>query len=120
MRAERARLYFRPYPKIKCYPTPPQSDEVSLAEHMDFLGKFPNLEELYTQGNQLTDVTFAGNLPLLKKLDITDNYVTDLRPLEKLSNLETVWCGENSISQGGNLAEGITVIFDSEAEEDVW
>ena len=95
-------------------------DEVSLAEHMDFLGKFPNLEELYTQGNQLTDVTFAGNLPLLKKLDITDNYVTDLRPLEKLSNLETVWCGENSISQGGNLAEGITVIFDSEAEEDVW
>ena len=95
-------------------------DEVSLAEHMDFLGKFPNLEELYTQGNQLTDVTFAGNLPLLKKLDITDNYVTDLRPLEKLSNLETVWCGENSISQGGNLAEGITVILDSEAEGDAW
>lgn len=95
-------------------------DQVNLSEHMDFLGKFPNLEELYAQGNQLTSVEFTANLPLLKKLDITDNYITDLRPLEKLSNLETVWCGENSISQGGNLSERITVISDSEAEEKLW
>ncbi|MBO5304014.1 MAG: leucine-rich repeat domain-containing protein [Lachnospiraceae bacterium] len=95
-------------------------DEVSFADEIGFLAKFPNLEEIYLQGNKLSDVTFAEGLPNLKKLDITDNYVTDLRPLANLKQLETVWCGENSISQGTDLGEDVTVILNSEADEGVW
>lgn len=72
---------------------------------------------MYLQGNKLTDVAFVENLPNLKKLDITDNYVTDLRPLGNQQQLETVWCGENSISQGKDLGEDVTVILDSKAKE---
>lgn len=95
-------------------------DEVALDDHVSFIGSFPNLEELYVQGNKLTDVSFAESLLQLRKLDVTDNYITDLRPLQKLQKLETVWCGENSISQGTNLGEGVNVVLDSEAEEGAW
>ncbi len=95
-------------------------DEVAMADHIGFVNKFPNLEELYLQGNKLTDVTFAESLSQLIKLDVTNNYITDLRPLQKLTRLETVWCGENSISQGTDLGEDVNVVLDSEAEEGAW
>ena len=95
-------------------------DEVAMADQIGFVTKFPNLEELYLQGNKLTDVTFTESLPQLTKLDVTDNYITDLRPLQKLIKLETVWCGENSISQGADLGEDVNVVLDSEAEEGAW
>lgn len=95
-------------------------DEVALSDHMDFVAKFPNLEELYLQGNKLTEITFAESLPQLTKLDVTDNYITDLRPLQKLTKLETVWCGENSISQGIDLGDEVNVVSDSEADEGAW
>lgn len=91
-------------------------DKVNLADHIDFVSKFPNLEELYVQSNKLTGVEFTASLPNLQKLDITGNYVTDLRPLSTLENLQTVWCGENAISQGSDLGEDVTVIMDSEAD----
>ena len=46
----------------------------------------------------------------LRKLDITDNYVTDLRPLTELQNPDAVWCAENSISQGLDLGENVIVV----------
>nr|MBQ8252771.1 leucine-rich repeat domain-containing protein [Lachnospiraceae bacterium] len=95
-------------------------DELSMADHISFVSRFPNLEELYLQGNKLTDVAFAEQLPMLKKLDVTDNYITDLRPLQSLTRLEIVWCGENSISQGVDLGQEVHVVLDSEAEEGAW
>lgn len=91
-------------------------DKVNLDDKINFLNKFPNLEELYVQSNKLTGVEFTEDLPNLKKLDITDNYVTDLRPLGKLQHLETVWCGENSISQGLDLGKNVNVISDSKGK----
>lgn len=93
-------------------------DEINLADHIEFLSKFPNLEEVYLQSNKLTGVEFTESLPNLKKLDITGNYVTDLRPLGKLKDLQIVWCGENAISQGSDLGGNVTVIKDSKADED--
>lgn len=95
-------------------------EDVLLKDHIDFLGKFPNLEELYMQGNKLTEVAFTENLPKLRKLDITGNYVTDMRPLANLEHLEIVWCGENSISQGLDLGEEVMVISDSETDDEHW
>lgn len=92
-------------------------DELAMADYIGFVSKFPNLEKLYLQGNKLTDVTFAESLSQLTHLDVTDNYITDLRPLQKLTRLETVWCGQNSISQGNDLGQDVVVIMDNEAEE---
>ena len=95
-------------------------DELAMADHIGFVSNFPNLKQLYVQGNKLTDLTFTENLPQLTHLDITNNYITDLRPLQKLQRLETVWCGENSISQGNDLGEDVNVVLDSVAEEGAW
>ena len=95
-------------------------DELAMADHIGFVSNFPNLKQLYVQGNKLTDLTFTENLPQLTHLDVTNNYITDLRPLQKLQRLETVWCGENSISQGNDLGEDVNVVPDSVAEEGAW
>ena len=92
-------------------------DDVLLKDYVDFLSKFPNLEELYMQGDKLTEVEFTSGLPELRKLDITGNYITDMRPLSKLEHLEIVWCGENAVSQGMDLGEDVVVISDSKLEE---
>ena len=91
--------------------------KVNLADEINFVSKFPNLEELYVQGNKLTDVAFTEHLPNLRKLDITGNYVTDLRPLGKLNNLDTVWCGENTISTGLELGDKVNVVADSKVAD---
>lgn len=95
-------------------------DDVALVDEIDVVKKFGNLEELYLQGNRLTNISFVESLPNLKKLDITSNYVTDLRPLQQLSQFEIVWCGQNAISQGSDLGTDITVVLDSEEEEKEW
>lgn len=95
-------------------------DDVSFVDRIDVLKKFGNLEELYLQGNKLTNISFVEDLPNLKKLDITNNYVTDLRPLQQLSQFEIVWCGQNAISQGSDLGADVTVILDSEEDEKEW
>ncbi len=95
-------------------------DDVELVDNIDVVKKFGNLEELYLQGNKLTNISFVEGLPNLKKLDITNNYVTDLRPLQQLSQFEIVWCGQNAISQGSDLGADVTVVLDSEEEEKEW
>lgn len=85
-------------------------DKIDLDQKISFLKNFPNLEELYIQENEITSVEFTKYLPNLRKLDITNNYVTDLRPLAELPNLDTVWCAENSISQGLDLGENVIVV----------
>ena len=95
-------------------------DEVSVADKIDVVKKFSNLEELYLQGNKLANISFVENLPHLKKLDITNNYVTDLRPLQRLNQFEIVWCGQNAIAQGTDLGADVTVILDSDEEEKEW
>ncbi|MBQ4060003.1 MAG: leucine-rich repeat domain-containing protein [Lachnospiraceae bacterium] len=91
-----------------------------MIDQIDMLKKFDNLEELYLQGNKLTNISFVEGLPKLKKLDITNNYVTDLRPLQQLSQFEIVWCGQNAISQGSDLGADVTVVSDSEEDEKEW
>ena len=45
---------------------------------MDILSRFPNLEELYLDSNELVDLNFAAGLKNLKRLSLKDNYITDL------------------------------------------
>lgn len=70
---------------------------VDIGQHSDMFNHFPNLTELYVASWQLENIDFVTNLPYLQYLDITNNSVTSLKPLESLNYFNTVWCGQNSI-----------------------
>lgn len=84
-------------------PTYNNGDAVSLSEHYDMFEHFPNLTELYLASLKLDSIDFVEKLPKLQYLDITDNNVTSLKPLESLGDFRTVWCGQNTILE--NLPE---------------
>lgn len=85
-------------------------DDVKLEENLDFLKKFQGLKELSIRENNLTDLSFAGDLPALQSIDFGDNYVTDLSPLTGLKNMQLVNCEQNPISNYRVLGEKVTVI----------
>ena len=91
-------------------------DEVALDEHMDFVNKFPGLRELYVGGNTLTDLAFAEDMQALEILDITDNYITELRPLAELPSLRKVICPGNPLKNEKVLKDSVLIVDEAEDE----
>lgn len=85
-------------------------DDVYLAEHLDFLQAFPNLRRLNLAGNEIKDIGFAESLGKLEELDISDNYVTELRPLAAIPGLRVVNCKGNPIDNLQVLDDSVLVI----------
>lgn len=73
-------------------------DDVILDGHTDFLTRYPGLERVYLDGNQLTDVQFAASLKNLTHLGMRNNYVTDLSPLNQAENLKFLDIRENPVN----------------------
>ena len=85
-------------------------DDVSLAENIDFLNHYSELEELYLDGNQLTSIQFASKLNRLERLGINNNYVTDLTPLNQAARLKYLDIRQNPVNntiEAGDLVEVI-------------
>ena len=93
-------------------PTYYDQTETELRDHVDMFALFPNLTELYAASMGLDDISFVEDLPYLQYLDITDNLVTSLKPLETLDYFVTVWCGKNDILENVSQDSGIQVITD--------
>ncbi len=91
-------------------------DEVVLDEHMEFIQKFPELKELYLRENGLTDLSFAEGLSALEVLDISDNYITQLRPLAKLPSLQKVICAGNPLKDEKVLNDSVLIIKEAESK----
>ncbi|MHC4655951.1 MAG: leucine-rich repeat domain-containing protein [Planctomycetota bacterium] len=68
------------------------------------LAKLTNLERLYLENNQITDMTPLAGLKKLSRLQIRRNQIADLSPLAALSNMESLWLGENEIIDIAPLA----------------
>lgn len=77
---------------------------------MDILSRFPNLEELYLDSNELTDVNFAAGLKNLKRLGVKDNYITDLAPLKQAEFLEYLNIADNPVGEVGDVGNGVEII----------
>ena len=71
--------------------------DVSLSGHYDLFEHFPNLGNLSVANTGIDSIEFVEKLPELEYLDITENRVTSLKPLESLSYFWRVDCGGNTI-----------------------
>ena len=58
----------------------------------------------------LTDISFVSSLPNLEYLDIKDNYVTDITPLEGLGRLSTLHCAGNPVGNLRVLSSDVTIL----------
>ncbi|WWR14988.1 leucine-rich repeat domain-containing protein [Lachnospiraceae bacterium JLR.KK008] len=85
-------------------------DEVALVDHLDFLAKFPNLEELYLDSNELTDLEFTRNLKKLTRLSVKDNYITDLSPLTQAEYLTYLNISENPVGEWDGADEKVEIV----------
>lgn len=91
-------------------------DDVDFEENIGFLTRFTGLKELYLAGNGLTDLTFAGEMRTLEVLDISENYIAELRPLMGLPSLKKVICADNPLTDKNVLGDSV-VIVDTQDEE---
>ena len=91
-------------------------DEVVLDEHMEFIQKFSELKELSLRENGLTDLSFAEGLSALEVLDVSDNYITQLRPLAKLPSLQKVICAGNPLKNEKVLNDSVLIIKEAESK----
>lgn len=84
-------------------------DKVTLDEHIGFLTNYPSLRELSLADNKLSGILFAEALNNLERININENYVTDLKPLEGLINLKSVSCKGNPVENYRVLSEDIII-----------
>ncbi len=91
-------------------------DDVALEEHIDFLKMFPELRELYLSEDGLTNLNFATGMTSLEILDISENYITDLKPLAGLPSLQKVICVGTPIENENVLRDSVVIITQSEEE----
>jgi len=84
--------------------------QIDLSAHYDLFDHFPNLTDLNMASLNIDNITFVEKLPHLQYLDISNNNVTSLKPLETLSDFRIVWCGKNTILENVSEDSGILVI----------
>ena len=88
-------------------------EEQLLSDHYDLFRHFPNLEYLTVRSMEIDRIDFVQYLPKLRYLDITDNHVSSLKPLEQLEDFHTVLCGMNEIEESVSEESGIYVDTES-------
>lgn len=71
-------------------------DDVKLGEHMDILSRFPNLEELYLDSNELTDLNLPQVLRTLKDWALR-TIILRTCPLLNRRNSWSIWTSATTL-----------------------
>lgn len=87
---------------------------LDIKDHYDMFEKYPNVEYLYAASLGIDNIDFVLNMPNLQYLNIIENNVTSLKPLENLNRFYTVLCGGNTILEYASEEYGIYVDTDSD------
>lgn len=78
-------------------------ENVDVEKFQEALKNLHGMEELTLEDLTLNSVEFAAEMENLKLLNITDNYVTSLAPLQELAKLQVIVCESNPISDTAGL-----------------
>ncbi|MBD5451629.1 MAG: leucine-rich repeat domain-containing protein [Lachnospiraceae bacterium] len=78
-------------------------ENLSAEEIQKALANFHGMEALMLEELKLNSVEFAKEMEHLKLLNIKNNYVVSLSPLENLQNLQAIVCETNPISDTAGL-----------------
>ena len=73
------------------------------------LKHFKAVEDLKVRDCNLDNIEFVKNMPNLKSIDLSDNYVQDLSPLKACMKLEKVICKNNSIANANVLPNTVEI-----------
>ena len=85
-----------------------------LKDHYDMFEKYPAVEYLYAASLGIDSIDFVSCMPDLQYLNIIDNNVTSLKPLEELAHFGTVLCKGNTILE--NISEESEILVDTETD----
>lgn len=85
-------------------------DDVVFTEHLDFLLKFPNLEELSLMGNELAGLEFIRGLKKISHLNVADNYITDLSALLQAENLRYLNVKDNPVGEVNGFKDSVQIV----------
>lgn len=88
-------------------------EHYDIKDHYDMFEKYPNVEYLYAASLGIDNIEFVAYMPNLQFLNIIENNVTSLKPLESLNDFHTVLCGDNSILENVSEDSGIYVDTDT-------
>ncbi|MCA1031425.1 leucine-rich repeat domain-containing protein [Bacillus timonensis] len=82
-------------------------------ESLEGLQYAVNLMDLSVYGNSISDLTPIQNLTQLSYLDLDDNQISDLTPIANLTNLSMLWITYNPITDLNPLAnlQALTDVF---------
>jgi len=80
-------------------------EDIDVETLQEALANLHGMEVLSLEDLTLNSVEFASEMEHLKLLNITDNYVTSLAPLKKLSKLQLIVCESNPISDTAGLED---------------
>jgi len=78
--------------------------EIPMQEALDALAPcMPGLRQLCAPDHELDSLEFAAGLSDLQWLDVSNNYITDLAPLQGLSQLTVLICEDNPVRSTDGL-----------------
>ena len=80
--------------------------DTQLRGRLPTFSQLTNLQKLWLQGNQITDISSLANLTTSSELELSLSYnqVTDISPLENLTNLRGLWLIDNQVTDISPLA----------------
>lgn len=83
---------------------------VMLGDVADVFAKLHAMEELTIMKSGISDLGFVREMPRLRYLDISDNYVSDVSPLAENAELRVLVCRDNSIANADVLSGEVLII----------
>ena len=70
-----------------------------------------NIQKLWLDSNQISDISPLKDLINIQNLWLGGNHINDISPLKDLKNIQKLWLDSNQISDISHLKKNITIFI---------